>query len=120
MKSIIKKVKTICYHVKSWTVALFMMVFMIWMATRPWAGIGKIANEVAENWNEGNLLYLPDLLRLLLSVAELIILPITVIVCIITTILTIGIIIYKLYAYFIKKDKNALWDLLDVLVYHNI
>ena len=117
MKSIIKKVKTIYYHVKSWTTAFFMMFLMVSGVTAPWLFFGKWADIIAEIWHEGNLLYIPDLIGLLGYVAGIIMFSFVAVVGAIAIIYASGYIIYKFYAYFFKKDRNALRDILDELVY---
>ena len=116
-KSIIKKVKNVWYHVKAWMAALFMMLLMFSGVTAPWLFFGKWANIIAEIWHEGNLLYIPDLIRLLGYVAGIIMFSIVAVVGALAIIYAIGYIIYKFYAYIFKKDEYALRNILDELVY---
>lgn len=118
-KSIIKKVKNVWYHVKAWTGAFFMLLCMVSGVMVPWLYMGKMADAIVEIWNEGNLLYIPDLLKLLVTVAGIIIFPIVAVICAIIITGTIGYIIYKLYAFIFKKDRYALGDILYNLVYNN-
>ncbi len=119
-KSIIKKVKTICYHVKSWMTAFFMTLFMVSGVTVPWLYLGKMTDIIVETWNEGNLLYIPDLLGLLVTVAGIIMFPIVALFCALAIIYAISYIIYKFYAYIFKKDEYALRNILDELVYNGL
>lgn len=122
-KSIIKRVKNvwkaIWHHVKAWMGAFVMLLCMVSGVMVPWLYMGKMADAILEIWNEGNLLYIPDLLKILVTVAGIIIFPIVAVICAIIITGTIGYIVYKLYA-FIKKDKYALRDILDELVYNGL
>lgn len=101
-------------NVKSWSVAIFIMIFMITFSTIPCLFFKEWTSIIVESWNDINLLYIPDLLGAIVMVEIYILLPI---IAILTIAYVIGYIIYKFYAYFFKKDRNALRDILDELVY---
>ena len=118
-KSIIKKIKAIWHHVKAWMGAFVLLLCMVSGVMVPWLYMGKMADAILEIWNEGNLLYIPDLLKILVTVAGIIIFPIVAVICAIIITCTIGYILYKLYTFIFKKDKYALGDIVYNLVYNN-
>ncbi len=106
--------KTIIEKMKSWSIAIFIMVFMTIFTIIPCLYFGELSNAFIETWHDMNLLYIPDLLGFIAIIGVVIILPLY---SILTIAYVIGYIIYKFYTYFFKKDRNALKDILDELVY---
>lgn len=54
--------KTIIEKMKSWSIAIFIMVFMTIFTIIPCLYFGELSNAFIETWHDMNLLYIPDLL----------------------------------------------------------
>lgn len=113
---IIKKVKEISHEVWMWFRFLFFQTLGIG-AMLVCYYIPKIWGHIAEIWRESNLLFVPDLSRALGTGIIGILGTIGAIAFVIIFVMEIIYIIKKVYAYFIQKDKFALWDILRTLVY---
>lgn len=114
---IIKRMKRIMHEVWSWFRFLFFQAASIGGAWVTCFHIPTIWTQITEVWNENSLLYVPDLIHNLLFTLLGVM---SLLGCIFLTILLITEIVYvlyKVYAYFIQKDKFALWDILRTLVY---
>lgn len=110
-KSIIERMNDALYHFACWLrVVLFIIFIPAGIIMFP-IDIIDSANKIVEIWGSG------DFLRISSLVAGIIFLSILTSGCAIF----LGYVVYfignKLYAYFVKKDKNALQDILNKFVY---
>lgn len=110
-KSIIERTNEVLYHFACWLrVTLFIIFIPAGIIMFP-LDIIESANKLAQVWGSG------DFLRIFSLVAGIIFLSILTSGCAIF----LGYVIYfienKFYAYFVKKDKNALRDILNKFVY---
>ena len=107
-ESIIKKAKTIWeaiwYHIKVCVKILSGTTCLIFFGIVPWLYLGKMLDEIIEMWNEGNLLYIPDLLEFMISLITILGSTIVAVICDVI----IGYIIIKLIINLITNVKKLL------------